>query len=151
MLFNTTTQYIALAVALIAGWLFGLASHPGGRKWKTRYAAERDAHATTAKRVSELERDHDVATKRTVELEREHGVSGTRVAELERERDVATQRAVELERRVDDLTRENDRLASSSRPVIDDRRIHDDRPFGNDRYVEDDRLPPGQPRDRGFI
>ena len=47
MLFTTPTQYVALAVALIAGWLFGLASHPGGRKWKQRYADERDATAAT--------------------------------------------------------------------------------------------------------
>lgn len=45
MLFTTTTQYVALAVALIAGWLFGLASHPGGRKWQQRYADERELHA----------------------------------------------------------------------------------------------------------
>jgi septal ring factor EnvC (AmiA/AmiB activator) len=150
MLFTTTTQYIALAVALVAGWLFGLASHPGGRKWKARYAAERDAHAATNKRVTELEREHDVATRRATELERDHGTAGTRVAELERERDTATQRATELERHVEELRRENDRLATA-RPVVDERRLHDDRPLGGDRYVEDDRLSPGHPRDRGFI
>ncbi len=69
MLFTTPTQWLALAVALIAGWLFGLASHPGGRKWKQRYADERDVHARTRKdlearlvereaRVTELERDN---------------------------------------------------------------------------------------------
>ena len=62
MLFTTTTQYIALVVALIAGWLFGLASHPGGKKWKQRYADERNGHTETRKaleaRVAELERDH---------------------------------------------------------------------------------------------
>lgn len=52
MLFTTTTQYVALAVALVAGWLFGLASHPGSRKWKQRYADEREAHAT-------VRREHD--------------------------------------------------------------------------------------------
>lgn len=52
MLFTTTTQWVALAVALVAGWLFGLASHPGGRTWKRRYADEREAHAV-------LRRDHD--------------------------------------------------------------------------------------------
>ncbi|KTT72829.1 hypothetical protein [Sphingomonas endophytica] len=72
MLFTTPTQYIALAIALVAGWLFGLASHPGGKKWKARYAAERDAHAATSKRVTELEREHDTATRRTAELEREN-------------------------------------------------------------------------------
>jgi hypothetical protein len=150
MLFNTTTQYIALAVALVAGWLFGLASHPGGRKWKARYAAERDAHAATNKRVIELERDNDVASKRVTELERDHGTVGTRVTELERERDAATQRAAELERHVDELRRENERLAAA-RPLVDDRRLHDDRAPGGDRYIEDDRIAPGHPRDRGFV
>ena len=62
MLFTTTTQYIALVVALIAGWLFGLASHPGGKKWKQRYAEERNGHTETRRaleaRVAELERDN---------------------------------------------------------------------------------------------
>ena len=52
MLFTTTTQYVALAVALVAGWLLGLASHPGGRRWKQRYAEEREAHALSR-------RDHE--------------------------------------------------------------------------------------------
>jgi hypothetical protein len=69
MLFTTTTQYVALAVALIAGWLFGLASHPGGRRWKQRYVDEREAHAIAR-------RDHDTrlaeAKARTTELEREN-------------------------------------------------------------------------------
>ena len=62
MLFTTTTQYVALVVALIAGWLFGLASHPGGKKWKQRYADERNGHTETRRaleaRVAELERDN---------------------------------------------------------------------------------------------
>lgn len=69
MLFTTPTQWIALAVALIAGWLLGLASHPGGRKWKQRYAEERDVHGRTRKdldarlaereaRITELEREN---------------------------------------------------------------------------------------------
>jgi len=69
MLFTTTTQFVALAVALVAGWLLGLASHPGGRRWKQRYADERDAHATAR-------REHDArvaeANARTAELEREN-------------------------------------------------------------------------------
>jgi hypothetical protein len=68
MLFTTPTQWLALAVALIAGWLFGLASHPGGRKWKQRYADERDVHARNRK-------DYDA---RLVERD-------TRIKELERE------------------------------------------------------------------
>jgi hypothetical protein len=69
MLFTTPTQWLALAVALIAGWLFGLASHPGGRKWKQRYADERDVHGRNRKdydarlierdaRIKELEREN---------------------------------------------------------------------------------------------
>lgn len=69
MLFTTTTQYVALAIALVAGWLFGLASHPGGRRWKQRYADERETHAANRTsfdkqlaerdaRIKELERDN---------------------------------------------------------------------------------------------
>ncbi len=69
MLFTTTTQFAALALCLIAGWFFGLASSSGGKKWKARYAAEREAHGTYRKqgdtslaaanaRVAELEREN---------------------------------------------------------------------------------------------
>ena len=44
MLFTTTTQFIALALCLIAGWIFGLASSSGGRKWRDRFHAEEAAH-----------------------------------------------------------------------------------------------------------
>jgi hypothetical protein len=68
-LFSTPTQFAALALIFVAGWLFGLASHPGGKKWKARYLAERDAHASVKK-------DADVraaaAEKRAVEAEREN-------------------------------------------------------------------------------
>ncbi|MGU3392153.1 hypothetical protein [Sphingomonas sp. M1A8_2b] len=69
LLFSTPTQFAALALVFVAGWLFGLASHPGGKKWKARYLAERDAHASVKK-------DGDVraaaAEKRAVEAEREN-------------------------------------------------------------------------------
>ena len=69
MLFTTPTQFAALICLFVAGWLLGLASHPGGRKWKERYLAERDAHAGVRKdgdarvteanrRIAELERDN---------------------------------------------------------------------------------------------
>ena len=75
MLFQTPTQYAVLVLLLVAGWFFGLASHPGGRKWRTRYEEERDAHVayrtdadtrlkTADERIAELER-------RNAELERE--------------------------------------------------------------------------------
>ncbi len=69
-LFSTPTQFAALALVFVAGWLFGLASHPGGKKWKARYLAERDAHAAVKK-------DGDVraaaAEKRAFEAEHENG------------------------------------------------------------------------------
>lgn len=81
-LFSTPTQFAVLGLLLIAGWLFGLASHPGGKKWKARYLAERDANAAAKK-------DADVraaaAEKRAVEAERENErlVKATPVAPVE--------------------------------------------------------------------
>jgi hypothetical protein len=65
----TITQWLIVALVFVAGWLLGLASHPGGRKWRERYAAERDAHAAYRRdadarvaaaetRHRDLERDH---------------------------------------------------------------------------------------------
>ncbi|TKD53064.1 hypothetical protein [Sphingomonas baiyangensis] len=66
MLFSTPTQFAVLALCLVAGWLFGLASAPGGRKWKERLRAEEAAHkatreeiATRDARLRELERDRE--------------------------------------------------------------------------------------------
>jgi predicted flap endonuclease-1-like 5' DNA nuclease len=67
MLFHTPTQFAVLALLLVAGWFFGLASHPGGRKWRTRYEEEREAHAAYRKQA-EAQREADVA--RIAELDR---------------------------------------------------------------------------------
>ncbi len=80
MLFSTPTEWIVLALVLIAGWLFGLASHPGGGKWKARYAAERDANARyrteTDARLTDTRKGHDAALAearaRVSELEAEN-------------------------------------------------------------------------------
>lgn len=69
MLFSTPTQFAVLGLVLIAGWLFGLASHPGGRKWRERYVGEREAHAATR---SDVEARLSQANARIVELEREN-------------------------------------------------------------------------------
>ena len=69
MLSFTITQWAILALVFVAGWLIGLASHPGGRKWRERYATEREAHAVARRdadariaandaKYRELERDH---------------------------------------------------------------------------------------------
>jgi hypothetical protein len=69
MLISTPSQWAILALVLIAGWFFGLASHSGGRKWKDRYAAERDAHAAHRKDVDARVTDSD---RRVAELQREN-------------------------------------------------------------------------------
>jgi len=69
MLFTTPTEFAALACLFVAGWLLGLASHPGGRKWKDRYAAERDAHTGVRKDSDARVAD---AQRRIAELEREN-------------------------------------------------------------------------------
>ena len=69
MMAFTATQFAILGLVLVAGWLLGLASHPGGKKWRERYAAERDAHAASRK-----EADTRIAAEKTrqAELEREN-------------------------------------------------------------------------------
>ena len=65
----TVTSWAIVALVFVAGWLLGLASHPGGRRWRERYAAERDAHAAARRdadaRVAAAEARHR-------ELEVEH-------------------------------------------------------------------------------
>lgn len=77
MLFTTPTQWIAVAVALVAGWLLGLASHPGGKKWKTRYVVERDTHATTRR---DLEARLAAADKENARLARAAPVTAATVS-----------------------------------------------------------------------
>ena len=70
MLFHTPTQYLVLVLCLVAGWLFGLASSSGGRKWRERHHAEEIEHRRY--------RDETVA---------ELKARDTRIRELEAERD----------------------------------------------------------------
>ena len=90
MLFSTPTQFAVCALLLIAGWFLGLASHPGGRKWKERYLAERDAHAETRKareaehKALTAQADERIATAKTGIDDRE-ATHRDRIAELERE------------------------------------------------------------------
>ena len=68
-LFSTPTQFLALLLVLLAGWLLGLASHSGGRKWRDRYTAEREAHAAN-RRTADSQRAADKA--RIAELEQDN-------------------------------------------------------------------------------
>ncbi|OAN58811.1 hypothetical protein [Sphingomonas sp. TDK1] len=47
--YTTPLQFIGLALALVAGWLLGLASSSSGRRWRERYETERDAHEALRK------------------------------------------------------------------------------------------------------
>lgn len=69
MLFTSPTQYVVLLLLVVVGWLFGLASHPGGKKWRRSYDEERLGHAryrdeaegeisTRSNRIEQLERDN---------------------------------------------------------------------------------------------
>jgi predicted flap endonuclease-1-like 5' DNA nuclease len=64
--FTTPTQIAALVLTLIAGWLFGLASASGGRRWRERYQDEvltrgrAEAELKEAnRRIRELEAERD--------------------------------------------------------------------------------------------
>lgn len=70
MLFTTPTQYAVLAVCLLAGWLFGLASHPGGRKWKERLRETEGAQATYRKDSDQRVKDAE-ARATAAEAERD--------------------------------------------------------------------------------
>lgn len=58
----TTNQWAILFLAFVLGWLLGLISRSGGKKWKRAYEAERDARAdeqaeleAARARIAELE------------------------------------------------------------------------------------------------
>ena len=73
------TQWIIVALVFVAGWLLGLASHPGGRKWRDRYAAERDAHAI-ARRDADARVAAAEARHRELEVEHARLATATPVA-----------------------------------------------------------------------
>lgn len=51
--FETATQFAALGLTLVAGWLLGLASRSGGAKWRERYQDEELEHARTRDEAEE--------------------------------------------------------------------------------------------------
>ncbi len=66
--YETLTQFAGLALALLGGWFLGLATAPGGGKWRDRFHDEEAEHAryrdeaneeirTKTKRIRELEAD----------------------------------------------------------------------------------------------
>ena len=70
----TTNQWAILFLVLVLGWLLGLLSRSGGKKWKRAYEAERDARADEQ---AELE----AARARVAELEAARPAVATTVVE----------------------------------------------------------------------
>jgi predicted flap endonuclease-1-like 5' DNA nuclease len=66
--FQTPTQLIALALTLIAGWLLGLGSASGGKRWRERYQDEELDHASYR---HQAEVDLKEANRRIRDLEAE--------------------------------------------------------------------------------
>jgi predicted flap endonuclease-1-like 5' DNA nuclease len=63
----TTNQWIIVGLVLVLGWLLGLASRPGSKRWKRAYHNERDAHAAYHRDTEERIR---AANERIAELDR---------------------------------------------------------------------------------
>ena len=92
----TTNQWAILFLVLVLGWLLGLVSRSGGRKWKRAYQAERDARADEQ---AELE----AARARVAELEAARPApAATLVEEPEAAAPVTTTETLDLTR--DDLS-----------------------------------------------
>ena len=77
LLFETPSEFAVLGLLLIAGWLFGLASAPGGGKWKRRY---HDAELELARYRDEVDQELRASRARIRELEAEQRAGNARAA-----------------------------------------------------------------------
>jgi transposase-like protein len=79
--FDTSTQLVALALTLLAGFFFGLAARSGRSKWRDRYQDEELRHRTyrdetgaelreAQRRLRELEAENARLRAATVPVER---------------------------------------------------------------------------------
>jgi predicted flap endonuclease-1-like 5' DNA nuclease len=91
----TTNQWAILFLVFELGWLLGLISRSGGKKWKRAYEAERDARADEQ---AELE----AARTRVAELDAARPAATTIVEEPVAVAPVATAESLDLTR--DDLS-----------------------------------------------
>lgn len=92
----TTNQWVVIALVFVLGWLFGLFTLSGGRRWKQGFEQERSLRITAEEendrlkaRLTELEGEHDHRV--ALEREREQHVAraaaaNERIAELEKHR-----------------------------------------------------------------
>jgi len=58
----TGNTWAVLGLTLVIGWLLGLLSRSGGRKWKDAYNRERELHQALRKDHEALLKQHAVAT-----------------------------------------------------------------------------------------
>ena len=88
----TTNQWAIIGLVLVLGWLLGLFTMAGGRKWKQGYHVERDRRIELEKQQATYEdrlAAHEAQSERLAVLERERAAQDARIAELERNRTVA--------------------------------------------------------------
>jgi hypothetical protein len=77
--FQTPTQFIALGITLLAGWLFGLATRSGGGKWRERY---HDEERSSAGYRDKVKSDLRNASQRIHDLEAENARLRAEVLEV---------------------------------------------------------------------
>jgi len=116
----STNQWAIIALIFILGWLLGLYTLSGGRKWKQGFEQERalriradEENSRLTARLVELEGEHD--RRLELEREREHhlarsAAANERIAELEKHRpainaDTAGSIAAAASGKRDDLAR----------------------------------------------
>ena len=101
----TTNQWAILFLVFVLGWLLGLISRSGGKKWKRAYEAERDARAdeqaeleAARARIAELE-----AARSASVVEKPVAVAPADAPVVEAVADTPTAETLDLRR--DDLSR----------------------------------------------
>lgn len=82
MIFTTPTQFIALGLLFLVGWLWGYASHNGGRKWRRRHEEATQKYAAYRNEAESDLRDakHRIATLEAANASPERQNAGDKAA-----------------------------------------------------------------------
>ena len=84
MPFTTPTQFAALALCILAGWLFGFASAPGGRRYRNELRDAEVEHARAREEHDRARREHGDAL-RAAERARDEAIRERDAAIAERD------------------------------------------------------------------
>jgi predicted flap endonuclease-1-like 5' DNA nuclease len=103
----TTNQWIILALVLILGWLLGLMTMTGGRKWKKAFESERAARVVADGEIVRL----------TTENERLAAERDQRIA-VEKERDSLLARSAAANARIAELEKHSPAIGSRTAGTI---------------------------------